>query len=175
MGWEFGIGVRAGIDKVTVKELAVQRYRFIPRLMVAAGYAGWVILLDEIELMGRYSLRQRAKSYAEMAWLMGKLQGDIVPGLAVAMSITEDYAKKVLEDRNDEERIYGWEPPRHTAANRTLVVRQHIKSWINEWDLQRLYPDYEPATEVTDLRPDYSEMPELEEPADSPSDGEDRV
>jgi hypothetical protein len=38
---------------------------FAARLLAAAGSAGWVVLFDEVELIGRYSLLQRAKSYAE--------------------------------------------------------------------------------------------------------------
>ena len=39
------------IEKVKLRDLAIQRFQFIPRLMVAAGYSGWVLLIDEIELI----------------------------------------------------------------------------------------------------------------------------
>lgn len=62
--WTFGT--------VAARELALQRFRFSARLMAAAGFAGWVILFDEVELIGRYSLLQRARSYAELArWVAG--------------------------------------------------------------------------------------------------------
>ena len=55
-----------------VRELARQRLRFLPQLLRAAGHAGWVVLFDEVELIGRYSLLQRGRSYAELArWLDG--------------------------------------------------------------------------------------------------------
>jgi hypothetical protein len=58
------------LKPVRSADLAVQRLRFAPRLMAAAGYAGWCVLLDEVELIGRYSLLQRGCSYAELArWL----------------------------------------------------------------------------------------------------------
>ena len=204
------------MDKVSVKELARQRYSFAAQLMGAAGYAGWVVLVDEVELMGRYSLRQRAKSYAQIARLMGKLEGENIAGLASVLSITEDYESAVL--LNDEERIpgrlrgggseeelslasqaesgmrmireqwkhgrlarpseatiseiyakvqaiysqaYQWDPPPVYRTHHDWRIRQHIKRWINEWDLRRLYPDYTPEIEVTELRHDYSEQPEL--------------
>jgi len=57
---------------ITVRELARQRSRFLPRLLRAGGGAGWVILLDEVELIGRYSLLQRGRAYAELTrWLDG--------------------------------------------------------------------------------------------------------
>ena len=43
---------------------------------------------------------------------------------------------------------------------------EHVKRWLNEWDLKRLYPDYKPEIEVTELRQDYSERPELEVPTE---------
>jgi hypothetical protein len=49
---------------VSPRELARQRLRFLPRLLRAAGYSGWVVLLDEVELIGRYTLLQRGRSYA---------------------------------------------------------------------------------------------------------------
>ena len=54
----------------------MQRLRFAAKLLAAAGYAGWVVLFDEVELIGRYSLQQRAKSYAELArWVRGEHGG----------------------------------------------------------------------------------------------------
>lgn len=225
--WLKGIGEVASykIDKVTVKELALQRFSFAPRLMVAARYSGWVLLLDEVELVGRYSLRQRARSYAELTRLLGELAGFSLPGMTCVLTITQDFESAVLEERNDEEKIpgklrasgseadlllasqaergmqlvrsskkllerlgpeviqqtyeklraiytaaYGWQPPANSAAlDPTARMRQHVKRWITEWDLKRLYPDYKPDIEVRPLGPSYGEMPELETPSeDSP-------
>jgi len=228
-GWlnELGELVTYKIDKVSAKDLALQRYKFAPRLMAAAGFAGWVILIDEIELISRYSLRQRAKSYAAIARLMGKLEGDGIPGLTTVLSITSDFESVVLDQRNDEEKIpgrlrsgggdedlylagqvergmriirqdkmllespteatiheiydkvravyasaYGWAPPdEYIAPDRTARIRQHVKRWINEWDLKRLYPDYTPETEIAELLQDYSELPDLEKPSHDNAEG----
>jgi len=95
------------MEKITLRELALQRFKFTPRLMIAAGYAGWVLLVDEVELVGRYSLRQRAKSYAELARWVGKLEGEAYPGLGAVFSITKDFEEEVLNARNDLERVPG--------------------------------------------------------------------
>jgi hypothetical protein len=47
---------------ITARELARQRFQFAARLLRAAGHSGWVILFDEVELIGRYSLLQRGRS-----------------------------------------------------------------------------------------------------------------
>lgn len=217
---ELGEAATYKIDKANLKALALQRYLFTPRLIMAAGYSGWVILIDEVELIGRYSLMQRARSYAELARLLGKLDGFDMPGITTALSISADFDAAVLTGgRIDEERIparlrgaaddqqllasqaergmrtierdallvdkltpdtirgifekvrslyvkaYGWTPPEDFKLEdrtATAPIRQHIKRWITEWDLKRLYPDHQPEIQVDAMRHDYSEMPELQ-------------
>jgi hypothetical protein len=192
------------------------------RLIAGAGYAGWVILVDEVELMGRYSVMQRAKSYAEMARLLGITDESTVPGLSTVFAITSAYQSEVMDEKQDEEKIavklkgsqkeeerllglqaelgmrkirqlpqenmvldeatdlwdiheksrsvyrsaYGWSPPTAYEPNNTWRIRQHIKRWINTWDLVRLFPDYHPDIQVTDIQQSYAEDPDLEKRSD---------
>ena len=53
------------------RDLPPQKLRFALELIKAAGYRGWVVLIDEIELISSYSILQRARSYAELARWMG--------------------------------------------------------------------------------------------------------
>ena len=80
----------------TVRELPPQRLRFATELIKGAGYKGWVVLLDEIELVGFYSLLQRAKSYAELARWLGRTADEDYPGLVVVATVTDDFALHVL-------------------------------------------------------------------------------
>jgi hypothetical protein len=220
-GWlrELGEVATYKFDKVSTRELTWQRYHFISRLMVAAGYAGWIVLVDEVELIGRYSLLQRAKSYSEMARLMGLIEDEYVPGLATTLAITAAYQSEVMDEKLDEEKIseklrssgkpedeqladhaelamrkircipqerliladsmdiqdiydksryiynqaYDWTPRTDYESNNTWRIRQHIKRWINTWDLVRLYPDYSPDMEVSQLKERYSEDLDLED------------
>lgn len=77
-------------------ELPKQRLRFATELIKAAGYKGWVVLLDEIELIGSYSQLQRGRSYAELARLMGQVVTEKYPGLVVAGTITDDFVASVI-------------------------------------------------------------------------------
>ncbi len=99
---ELGEAASYKISTVPVKELALQRYSFTPQLIVAAGYSGWVLLIDEVELIGHYSLKQRARSYAELARWLGRLEGFGFPGLTCVLTITDDFEAAVLDDRDDE-------------------------------------------------------------------------
>jgi len=102
-----GEAVSFNISKISTKELALQRFKFATRLIMAAGYAGWVLLIDELELIGRYSQKQRGKSYAELARWMGKLEGWETIGLATIGSIIDSFALEVLDGKNDFERVPG--------------------------------------------------------------------
>ena len=77
-------------------ELSPQRLRFATELIKGAGYQGWVVLLDEVELVGFYSRLQRAKSYAELARWLGKAPGDACPGLVVVGTVTDDFASRII-------------------------------------------------------------------------------
>jgi hypothetical protein len=218
----YDAGATYRLERVTANDLPVQRFRFASRLMVAAGYAGWILLVDEVELIGRYSFMPRARSYAALARLAGLIEGQDCPGLIGVFAITSDFAPAVLQDRNDAEavsgklRASGLEPERaladaaergmrliardaihlvapdrqiiqnikeqvrrlHARAYRweapgldgqddlSLRLRQHIRQWINEWDLHRVDPTYTAETIVDRLSMDYSERPDLEAPAE---------
>ena len=211
------------LGPIKERDLALHRLRFVPRLMQAAGYAGWVILLDEVELIGRYSLLQRAKSYAELSrWIRGDRDDPGVPLAAVAATV-DDFEAQVLVGKNDLELIpkrvrqkgtaeadllaaaaetgmrilereqltlqppdraeldrtysrlkllhgeaYGWSPPDVEGLERlpSNRMRQYVRAWINEWDLSRLDPDYQPDTTVAEVVVDFSEDAALEAAAE---------
>ena len=88
-------------------ELPPQRLRFVNELIKAAGYRGWVVLLDEIELVGSYSLLQRGRSYAELARWLGHASGESYPGLVVVGTVTEDFASAIISpDGEKKDRDY---------------------------------------------------------------------
>lgn len=177
---------------------ALQRFEFMSRFIASAGYGGWLVLLDEAEMISKYSLRQRGKAYAHLAQFLGLVRGARIPGLAAVATITKDYAGQVLYGRkNDIENIparlegtrdagyapaaeigmraikskaqelrpptrdqvhetyqkvralyagaYDWNAPEIADAREyssSTGMRQYVRSWINIWDLRRLY-DYQ--------------------------------
>ena len=93
------------LKPVKVQELALERFAFLSRLILAAGYAGWVLLIDEVELVGRYTLLQRGRSYAELARWMGGVEGAVIPGMISVAAITDDFALKVLHEKGDRDKV----------------------------------------------------------------------
>lgn len=81
-------------------DLPAQRLAFAVELIKGAGYSGWVVLLDELELVGSYSILQRGRAYAELARWMGKTR-DRYPGLVVAATVTDDFAAAIISPDGD--------------------------------------------------------------------------
>lgn len=120
---------RPALPPVAAAELGRQRLRFASRLLTAAGSSGWVILFDEVELIGRYSLQQRAKSYAELArWMRGE-HGGAVP-VAAVFAITDDFEAAVITGRNDRElvpaKLRAKDTPEATALAAAAEVGMRI-------------------------------------------------
>ncbi len=93
------------IKTVPARQLAHERFMFLSRLIRGAGYKGWVLLIDEVELIGRYSKLQRGKSYAELARWMGTAEGVSYPGLTAVAAITDDFDISVLQEKADRDDV----------------------------------------------------------------------
>jgi hypothetical protein len=199
---------------VSAADLGVQRARLVPLLFRAAGYAGWCVLIDEVELIGRYTPLQRALAYAELARWVGLDAKVRIPGLVTAYAITDDFAGAVITPKRDDEKLperlmlkgkpelaerarrgishiqsglhmlrrpaaedlaachdklrgiyalaYGRNAPALTVGPPTAsrTMRQHIKSWVTQWDLLRLHGTVGAIVTAT-LGVSYAEMPEL--------------
>jgi len=122
------------IEKIMLRDLALQRFNFVSRLITTAGYAGWVLLVDEVELIGRYSWLQRAKSYADLLRWMGKLSGQQTPGLFSVFAIMSNFESYILEERNDLEVIpaklhdKGMEDlPKQAERSMRLIQREKLR------------------------------------------------
>jgi hypothetical protein len=88
-----------------IHELALPRFRFLAQLIAAAGYTGWVLLLDEVELVANLSLTAREKSYAALAALAGRLRHKTIPGLFMAGTVTSEFTGVIFEQRRDRDRV----------------------------------------------------------------------
>lgn len=98
---QIGMAGSFQVRAVPTKAMPIHRFRFVSRLMRAAGYLGWVLLIDEVELIGRYSRLQRARSYAELARWLGSVESAQIPGLATVAAITDDFTVDILEGKDD--------------------------------------------------------------------------
>ena len=98
------------------KDLPPQKMRFVLELIKAAGYRGWVVLMDEIERVANYSVLQRGRSYAELTRWMGQAMEEKYPGLVVVGTVTADFASVVLDQKEDRDKA----APRLIARQRDI-------------------------------------------------------
>ncbi|OGP85041.1 MAG: hypothetical protein A2V87_09115 [Deltaproteobacteria bacterium RBG_16_58_17] len=144
------------IDNITAKDLALQRFKFAARLIIAASYSGWVLLIDEVELISKYSLMQRAKSYAELARWIGELDDSNYSGMTVVATISEDFQSKILEGMDDFEKVpnrlraKGTESDLLLAsqAERGMRVIQKECNRLNSPDKEMLDQTYEKVRSI---------------------------
>jgi hypothetical protein len=140
---------------IAAADLARQRLRFAARLLAAAGSSGWLILFDEVELIGRYSLLQRAKSYAELArWMRGE-SGRGVP-IATVLAMTDDYEAAVITGRNDRHVVPEKLRAKGTAESAELATAAEIGMRIIDRETHLLTPP-----DDTELKQVYARLRDL--------------
>ncbi len=100
-----GVYQRYSFARIREVDLAIQRFHFAAKLMRVAGYRGWVLFLDEAELIGRYSFGQRIKSYAELGRVLGASTDVGIPGLTSVVALTDDFQSEILEAKGDRSRV----------------------------------------------------------------------
>ncbi len=135
-------GAAAGYPLAAIRErdLSRQRFRFVARLAQAAGYSGWVVLLDEAELIGRYATLQRAKSYAEIArWIRGDRDDPTAP-LCAVLTTVDDFEGQVLVGKNDVELIPKRLRAGGTADDEVLAAQAETGMRIIEREQVQLQP-----------------------------------
>ena len=135
-------GAAAGYPLAAMRErdLSRQRFRFVARLAQAAGYSGWVVLLDEAELIGRYATLQRAKSYAEIArWIRGDRDDPTAP-LCAVLTTVDDFEGQVLVGKNDVELIPKRLRAGGTADDEVLAAQAETGMRIIEREQVQLQP-----------------------------------
>lgn len=98
-------------------------FSFMSHLFLQMGYHGWVILIDETELMGRLGKKARLNAYRNMARFLFPEKG--LESAFSLFALSASYAEDVIEGKHEYENleaIYPDEPePAKTVLN--LLVR----------------------------------------------------
>lgn len=112
--------------------LMEQRIQFLTALLHAAGYAGWCLLFDEVELIGRYTPLRRALAYAWLATWLGLEGARVWPGIAAAYAITDDFVTAVIDERDDMTRLPDRLKlkERHHEARLATIAMTHIAQTV---------------------------------------------
>lgn len=127
-----GAGRKYDLRVPGVAALLDQRIHFLAALFHAAGYAGWCLLLDEVELIGRYTALRRALAYSQLAVWMGLDGARGYPGIVAAYAITDDFVTAVIDERQDEARLPDrlTLKERHQEARQAVAAMRHIAATV---------------------------------------------
>ncbi len=82
-------------------------FRLMDRLVTLAGYRGWVLLIDEVELLGKTGIGQRARAYANLARLIHGGDESLEHTWVVA-ALASNYYPDVIEARQDPTTAPEW-------------------------------------------------------------------
>jgi hypothetical protein len=129
-------------ERIGPMEMALQRCKFVSRLMIAAGYSGWILLIDEAEIIGRYSFKQRAQSYAELARWLGRLEASSFAdlgyksGLASVIALTDDFQSAILDEKGDRDNVP--EKLRQTGSETDLVLARQAEQGMRLIECERI-------------------------------------
>ena len=112
--------------------LIEQRVQFLTALLHAAGYAGWCLLFDEVELIGRYTPLRRALAFAWLANWLGLEGARAWPGIVAVYAITDDFVTAVIDERDDKVRLIDRLrlKERHHEARLATTAMAHIAQTV---------------------------------------------
>ncbi|MFC7673267.1 BREX system ATP-binding domain-containing protein [Mycolicibacterium sp. GCM10028919] len=95
------VGLRSPMEVVPAIDRPWQTMRFLSRFCQVFGYRGWVIFLDEAELISKYGPISRARAYDQLGRWLGLLPGHRIAGTAVVATVINDFAWEVLGQKGD--------------------------------------------------------------------------
>ncbi|MCD7738435.1 MAG: ATP-binding protein [Lachnospiraceae bacterium] len=111
-------------------------FHFMSHLFVQMGYQGWVILVDETELMGRLGKKARLNAYRNMA---GFLLPELCPESTFTLfALSASYNEDVIEGKHEYENLEATFPeqpePIRTVLNLLNDAEQLLPLTKNEID-----------------------------------------
>ncbi|MDA8333906.1 MAG: DUF2791 family P-loop domain-containing protein [Peptococcaceae bacterium] len=98
----FGKPLKLG--RSSVRDEINHYFKLMDWLIHRAGYQGWLILLDEVELIGKLGRGGRSRAYAGMGWFMT----GVLPRTVTVWAVASNFESDVLVPRNDREECPAW-------------------------------------------------------------------
>lgn len=92
--------------------------RFMSHLFSKLGYNGWVILVDETELMGRLGKKARLKAYGNMANFL--LPDSRLESVFSMFALSSSYIEDVIEGKHEYENLEAVYPEQQEPARTVL-------------------------------------------------------
>lgn len=113
-------------------------FSFLSRLFRLMGYNGWVILIDETELIGRLSKKARLNAYRNMAQFL--LPDERLEGIYTLFALGASYTEDVIETKHDYENLEEIYPeqqePIRTVLN--LITRAQQLAPLTDSEIREI-------------------------------------
>ena len=101
-------------------------YAFMSRLFQRLGYQGWVILIDEAELIGRLGKKSRIHAYENLSLFL--TPGKAMQSTYSIIAFSASYAEDVIDGKHEFENLQEIQPdrqePAKTVLNQILRAKQ---------------------------------------------------
>ncbi len=95
-------------------------FSFMSHLFIQMGFYGWVILVDETELMGRLSKKARLKAYRNMASFL--LPDQCMESTFSLFALSASYTEDVIEAKHDYENLAEIYPEQQEPTKTVLDI-----------------------------------------------------
>lgn len=93
------------VPKFVMREHSFDYFRLVDELTVTAGLSGWVILVDELEMLARLGKRARALSYAFLAKLTTERR---LPHTYSVWALASSFQTDLLEAKDEAAKLPEW-------------------------------------------------------------------
>ncbi|MDO8532715.1 MAG: DUF2791 family P-loop domain-containing protein [Dehalococcoidia bacterium] len=119
-----------------IQQDTVDYFRFLAFLLRRVGYKGWVILIDEVELLSKLGIGSRAQAYVNLATLLApnKRQPPL-SGVYVVLALASPFVQETLSDqgRNDLVKVPEWlNDSRRNRADDVHLAEAAMRSIVDD-------------------------------------------
>lgn len=119
-----------------IQQDTIDYFRFLTFLLRRTGYKGWVILVDEVELLSKLGIGSRGQAYINLAALLGlnKKQAPL-SGIYLVLALASPFVRGALlaEGRNDLAKVPEWlSDPRRNRVDEVPLATATMRSIIND-------------------------------------------
>lgn len=109
-------------------------FRLVDWLVHAAGYGGWLILFDEVELIGKFGRGARARAYANM----GRFLEGVADHTLAVFALSGNFHTDVMIPRHEMEQAPAWLQARPREQADASLARLALEALADARDLRIL-------------------------------------
>ena len=125
------------LERTVMREEAFEYLRLVDWLIHRAGYQGWLILFDEVELIGKFGRGARSRAYASI----GRLLNLSAPHLLTVWALASNFLTDVIYQRNDQAAAPGWLQSRPKEQHLAAFCQEGIGALVEAKSLEPLSRD----------------------------------